>query len=88
MTMPEARRARSTEGDTEAKDEAPAEANDKGRNEAPFYCPGCGKRGNYPQQCTGPSAAAPHPSIEMVSTDELSGDPEKLTPAPSTENLG
>lgn len=50
----------------------------------PYYCPGCGRRWNYPTECTGQSAAAPHAPIEVVSTDELDGDPENFTAAPDT----
>lgn len=50
----------------------------------PFYCPGCGRRWNYPTECRGASESAPHAPIEVVSTDELDGDPEKLTAAPDT----
>jgi hypothetical protein len=70
-----------TEGDTEVTQEG-TESKD-----APFYCPGCGKRAQYQQQCTG-KPESPHPPIEVVPTDELAGDPEKYTPAPSSENLG
>lgn len=55
--------------------------------DAPFYCPGCGLRYEYRQKCTG-RPDAPHPPIEVVSTDELSGDPSKHTAAPNTDNLG
>jgi len=48
------------------------------------YCPGCGALGKYAQKCTGPAGSG-HPPIEMVTTDELGGDPEKHTPAPSTD---
>lgn len=52
------------------------------------YCPGCGALYNYQRECTG-KAEAPHPPIEVVSTDELhSGDGTKHTPAPDTVNLG
>lgn len=54
--------------------------------EAPFYCPGCGRRFNYRTECEG-KPVAPHPAIEVVSTEELSGDPANHTPAPSTENV-
>lgn len=83
--------SRSSKGDTEpatvgahpaGKDETPDEEKD-----APYYCPGCGIRGQYPQKCEG-KPEAPHPPIEMVSTAELSGDPDQITRAPSTENLG
>ena len=48
-----------------------------------FYCPGCGKLVDYQQQCRGRDEA-PHPPIEVVSTDELlAGDPSKHTPAPA-----
>jgi predicted RNA-binding Zn-ribbon protein involved in translation (DUF1610 family) len=60
------------------------EVTEKGKDESPFYCPGCGRRWNYRTECAGQSAGTPHPPIEVISTDELSGDPEKHTPAPST----
>ena len=47
----------------------------------PFYCPGCGNRYNYERECIG-RPEAPHPPIEVVSTDELNGDPANHTPAP------
>lgn len=48
----------------------------------PFYCHGCGKLYRYERECVG-TATAPHPSIDVVSTDELkSGDPAKHTAAP------
>jgi hypothetical protein len=82
--MPSSRRSTSDEGDTEVTQDASSESQSK---DAPFYCPGCGKRVQYQQQCTG-KPESPHPPIEVISTDELSGDPEKHTAAPSTENLG
>jgi hypothetical protein len=48
-----------------------------------FYCPGCGKLVDYLQACIG-SPTAPHPPIEVVSTDELKGDESGHTPAPNT----
>lgn len=52
------------------------------------YCPGCGNLSTYIRECRG-RGEAPHPPIEMVSTEELlSGDPESHTPAPATVNLG
>lgn len=69
-------------GDSGGGESAPASAKD-----APFYCPGCGMRANYQKQCVG-KPEAPHPPIEVVSTDELQGDPEKHTPAPDSVNLG
>lgn len=52
------------------------------------YCPGCGKLVDYPQQCTG-TATAPHPPIEVVSTDELKGDDTSAhTAAPNTDVVG
>ena len=58
------------EGDTEVTPE------DRPKD-APFYCPGCGRRYEYRQQCTG-KPESPHPPIEVVSTDELkSGDPSQ-----------
>lgn len=50
----------------------------------PFYCPGCGRRWNFLTECRGQNTASPHPPIEVVSTDELTGDPSELTPAPDT----
>jgi len=70
---------------TDSESDAPVtEAKDKAKD-APFYCPGCGLRYSYQQKCTG-KPESPHPPIEVVSTDELSGD--NPTAAPSTENLG
>lgn len=51
----------------------------------PFYCPGCGRRWNYQTECRGLSDTQPHAPIEVVSTDELNGNPENHTPAPSGE---
>jgi hypothetical protein len=48
-----------------------------------FYCPGCGALKKWIQECTG-TGAAPHPPIEVVSTDELKGFPTGHTAAPST----
>lgn len=48
------------------------------------YCIGCGALGKYPQKCEGP-AGQPHPPLEMVSTEELAGDPANHTAAPSTD---
>ncbi len=71
--------------DTERKKTTPAEtAKSTDSPEAPYYCPGCGRRWNYPTECRGQSPATPHPPIEVVSTDELSGDPGNHTPAPAT----
>jgi len=50
----------------------------------PFYCPGCGRRWNFLTECRGQSEAAPHAPIEVVSTDELDGDPADFTAAPDT----
>ena len=52
--------------------------------EGKYYCPGCGKRSDAKGTCTG-TAEAPHQPIELVSTKELDGDPEKHTPAPPSE---
>lgn len=49
------------------------------------YCPGCGNLGSYPQRCTGASGSMGHAPIEMVSTDELGGDPEDHSRAPATD---
>lgn len=38
------------------------------------YCPGCGRLYDYPQRCQG-GREAPHPPIEVVSTDELKNPP-------------
>lgn len=40
-----------------------------------YYCPGCGATGDYPQKCSG-KGEAPHPPIEMVSTDEVKNAPD------------
>jgi len=53
---------------------------------ASHYCPGCGKLGNYPQKCEG-TREGPHLPIEMVSTEELAGDPANHTAAPNTDKL-
>lgn len=50
-----------------------------------FYCPGCGRLYDYLTECKG-GEEAPHPAIQVVSTDELkTGDPAKHTPAPNTD---
>ncbi len=55
-------------------------------SEASHYCPGCGTLSKYPRQCVGPDPAHPsHKALEMVSTDELGGDPANHTKAPSTD---
>lgn len=52
------------------------------------YCPGCGRLSHYMRECTG-RGEAPHQPIDMVSTEELTGDdPNQHTPAPATTNLG
>lgn len=48
------------------------------------YCPACGKLGKYAQQCNG-TPSGPHAPLEMVTTDELGGDPANHTKAPSTD---
>lgn len=53
--------------------------------DAPFYCPGCGRRWKFMTECRGMNPSTPHPPIEVVSTDELSGDPENHTPAPASD---
>lgn len=72
--------ARAEKAEQDARD-AP-EATD-----APFYCPGCGRRWKFMTECRGMNLAAPHPPIEVVSTDELTGDPEHHTPAPDSPNI-
>jgi len=49
-----------------------------------YYCPACGNLVHYQQQCTGAPGALPHPPVEVVSTQELAGDPAKHTPAPAS----
>lgn len=68
----------------------------KSEQAEPYYCPGCGRRWNYPTECRGMSESTPHAPLEVVSTDELNGEPEDrnsdayrkwadgLTPAPDT----
>lgn len=65
----------------EAQERSEAQENDRD-----FYCPGCGRRGDYHQQCKG-RGEAPHQPIEMVSTDELY-DGSDPTPAPNTDKVG
>lgn len=84
---------------TPAKAKARPKAEPKAKQSHPFYCPGCGRRWNYMTECSGMNANAPHAPIEVVSTDELNGEPEdrqsdahrkwaeKLTPAPNTDVL-
>lgn len=67
-------------------------------DEAPYYCPGCGRRWTYVRECEG-RAEAPHPPILVVSTGELDGEPDatdkdahaewaaKLTAAPNSDVL-
>lgn len=51
-------------------------------NQHDFYCPGCGRLYDRERECTG-RGEAPHPAIEVVSTDELKGeDTSKHTKAP------
>lgn len=63
--------------------EKPAAKKEK-RDDAPFYCPGCGRRFQSQRECRGMSETAPHQPIETVSTAELDGDPEKHTAAPAS----
>lgn len=50
------------------------------------YCPACGNLGKYPQKCSGlPGSLGGHETVEMVSTDELGGDPDNHTAAPATD---
>jgi hypothetical protein len=57
--------------------------------EPPFYCPGCGRRWKFMTECRGMTIAAPHPPIEVVSTDELreDADPADHTPAPDSPGV-
>lgn len=50
------------------------------------YCPGCGLLYDYQQQCKG-TIEGPHKPMEVVSTNELAGDPAQHTAAPSTDVL-
>jgi hypothetical protein len=50
------------------------------------YCPACGLLYDYPQKCVG-IAEAPHAPQEVVTTDELAGDPASHTAAPNTDVL-
>ena len=50
----------------------------------PYYCHVCGRLYKRETECRG-TAVAPHPPVEVVSTDELKqGDTSLHTPAPST----
>jgi hypothetical protein len=51
-----------------------------------YYCPGCGTLYDYPRACEG-TREGKHPPIEVVSTDEVKGDPEKHTAAPPSPVL-
>lgn len=59
-------------------------ARDAAIAKASYYCPGCGNLGNYAQACNGLPGVGGHPPIEMVPTDELSGDPANYTKAPAS----
>lgn len=50
----------------------------------PYYCPGCGQGYPYPAQCVG-TPTAPHPAIQTVDSDELHGEPDEHTAAPTSE---
>ena len=56
-------------------------------SEHSHYCPGCGLLYNYMRECRG-RPEAPHPPIDVVTTDELHGDPVGHTAAPNTDRLG
>lgn len=46
------------------------------------YCPACGRLSKYLRDCSGKPGQS-HPTVEMVSTEELlSGDPSTHTPGP------
>lgn len=95
--MPSPRPSSATGSDPAAPPQDASQEANRDRKDAPFYCPGCGKRVEYQQQCQG-KPESPHPPMEVVSTDELYGadyNPDAKpgesgyrTPAPSTENLG
>lgn len=66
-------------------DEAPAvESDAPTHDDAPYYCPGCGRRWQYEAACVGMTPAAPHPPIDVVSTDELYNGSDEHTAAPDT----
>lgn len=52
----------------------------------PYYCPACGQASKYPGYCTGDENRVGgnqgHKRVELVSTDELHGDPSGFTPSP------
>ena len=51
-----------------------------------YYCPGCGKRTDDKDDvCTGGEFT--HAPLAVVSTSELSGSPDKHTPAPNTGEM-
>lgn len=58
----------------------------KQAQEHPYYCPACGRKYDYRQRCKG-TDEQPHKACEVVSTDELNGDPSKHTPAPPTTGI-
>lgn len=68
---------------TETTTDTDTKSDEKVGQEFPYYCPGCGRRWNYQTECVG-TPTAPHAPIEVISTDELDGDPEKHTAAPDT----
>ncbi len=65
--------------------ETPEQRQDKGMAEIAqhsHYCPACGRLSKYLRDCSG-KLGQPHPTVEMVSTEELlSGDPATHTPGP------
>lgn len=85
--MAETTKAATTEKAAAAEDTTVYGEGDKetieARKSASYYCPGCGRA--YEDEnavCTG-TPEAPHQPIDVVSTAELTGDPEKQTPAPT-----
>jgi hypothetical protein len=75
---PETIEETSDDDETEGEDTEDMPDNDTDETKA-YYCPGCGRQYSYMRECTG-RPEAPHAPIELVSTDELSGD--EHTPAP------
>lgn len=86
--MTDAKKAPAKKAPAKKKPAIPKDVSDtdrealEARYAAPFYCPGCGRGFQYPGECEG-TGEAPHGAIQTVSTDELSGDPDDHTPAPT-----
>lgn len=83
LTEAELEEARKVLGLSDQAGEGVTSDEDAPKGGAPYYCPGCGRAAEYRKACTG-SPEQPHKPIEVVSTDELKGDPENHTAAPNT----